>query len=396
MAGIRDRYGGYVGSIERESLDFLRALVGTNSFTHNRSGVLAVGALCREAFEALGFSCLSTPSVTPECGDHLILRRPGGGAESLVLVSHLDTVYPPEEEEENDFRWREEGGWIHGPGVADIKGGTVVMIMALRALAQQNPSLFERIHWQVLLNATEEGGCADFRPLARNTVNGGTGACFVYEAGFEMPGGAASVVFARKGSGRFVLEAFGRAAHSGHAHKEGASAIKELASQVLRIEALTDYDRDVTFNVGLIEGGSVVNSVPAHARCIVDMRARNPEDFAWGAERIGELEPTVAGCTLRVTERPGYPPWPRNDDSDRLGRAAVECGAELGLKIEPQHRGGASDGSHLFDLRPALDGLGCIGRNTHCSAGEQESARRDSFVERALLSLALFERVTRS
>ena len=102
MAGIRDRYGGFIRSIEEESLEFLRALVDTNSFTRNRSGVLAVGALCSEAFEPLGFSSVSVASVTPECGDHLILTRTGGGAEGLVLVSHLDTVYRPEEEEEND------------------------------------------------------------------------------------------------------------------------------------------------------------------------------------------------------------------------------------------------------------------------------------------------------
>ena len=140
MAGIRDRYGGFVRSIESESLDFLRALVDTNSFTQNRSGVLAVGALCSEVFEPLGFSSVSVPSVTPECGDHVILTR-NGSEQSLLLVSHLDTVYPPEEEAKYDFRWREEGGWIYGPGVVDIKGCTVGRLSARRALAHENPSL---------------------------------------------------------------------------------------------------------------------------------------------------------------------------------------------------------------------------------------------------------------
>ena len=310
-------YESFLRSIEDEAIDVLRRLVETGSFTHDREGVVRLGNMVEELFLPLGFQSRRVRSITEECGDHLVLTREGssGNDPALLMVGHLDTVYP------ELFPQRDEGNWIHGPGACDIKGGIVCMWMILKALMEHAPERFRKATWKLLFNATEEGGCADFPDLARAEVAPNTLACLIYEPGAPEDK-ATAIAVQRKGSGRFRIVAFGREAHSGHAHPEGANAIRELARVVERIESLTDYDREITFNVGVIEGGTTVNTVPAHARIQVDTRAWSTEDFAWAREQVfaQAQQASVPGCRVEVTERPGYPPWPANRDALLLGR----------------------------------------------------------------------------
>lgn len=355
-------------------IEALRRLVEVNSFTRNRAGVLQVREIVEGMFLPLGFRAC-------RIGDHLALEKEGARGPRLLLVGHLDTVYP------GNFPWREEKGRIFGPGVCDMKGGIVVMWMALQEFCPDVTLLF---------NATEEGGCADFPAIARGFVTPETRACLVYEPGLEAEGDATTLVVQRKGSGRFLVSVTGREAHSGHSHEKGASAIRELARVVERIETLTDYRRGVTFNVGTIEGGTTVNSVPGHAACSLDLRAWTPEDFAWGRSKALALAGpgSVPGTRVEVTELPGYPPWPGNDGSRRLGGMACALGADLGLKLVAQRRGGGSDGCHLWDLVPTLDGLGPVGRNAHVAHGpDPESVDPASFLPRAKLSVALIRKL---
>lgn len=380
----------FLRSIEDEAIDVLRRLVETGSFTHDRDGVVRLGNMVEELFRPLGFQSRRVRSTTANCGDHLILTRraPSEDDPALLLVGHLDTVYP------ELFPMKVESDWIYGPGANDIKGGIVLMWMILSALQEHAPQRLERTTWKLLFNATEEGGCADFPDLARAEVAPNTRACLIYEPGApEEDRDATAIATQRKGSGRFRIEAFGREAHSGHAHSEGANAIRELARVVERIESLTDYEREITFNVGVIEGGTTVNTVPAHARIQVDTRAWSTEDFAWAREQVlaQKHEVSVEGCRVEVEERPGYPPWPANRKSDELADLIVECGKQLGQTIRPRKRGGGSDGCHLWDLLPTVDGLGPIGRDPHCPG--REAVDRSSFVPRAVLSLGLLERL---
>jgi glutamate carboxypeptidase len=384
----------FLARAEPEAIRVLKDLVAVNSFTHNREGVNKVGDMCVALFEPLGFRAHRERSPIEDCGDHVFLARPGDpGVNKLVLVSHLDTVYP-----ENNFTWREEGDRIYGPGVCDIKGGTIVLWLALRAMRAAEPALFDATSWTVMLNASEEGGCPDFPGLARERAAGAR-ACLVYEAGFDADDGASTVVVSRKGAARFHVHVTGHEAHSGNAHAAGASAIREMCGLVERIEALTDYGKDITLNVGHIEGGSFVNCVPGSSTCHVDLRIATPEAYAWGRETLlglagpGRIRSADGEhrCDVTVAEVPGYPPWPPNDESDRLGALAVEVGRGLGQPLVISRRKGASDGSNVWDVAPTIDGLGPIGRSTHIVG--KENVDRASFVPRAHLSVELFKRL---
>lgn len=386
----------------------LRRLVELNSFTRHAAGVDANGDIVAALFEELGFVAERIAPANPRHGSHVVLRTSAGSPDRrgrIVLVSHLDTVYPPEIEERHHFGWREDGTRITGPGVADIKGGTIVAWLALRALRDTAPEVFERAPLTVLMNAAEEEGTQDFPDLARAEVGSDARACLVFECCTVRPSGARSLTVARRGAGRLIVEAHGRAAHAGSAHECGANAIRELARAVERIEELSRPDDGVTYNVGRIEGGQVVNSVPAWARAFVDIRARRVEDYEPALAAIAAMsgEGSVRArsdgfaCTLAVTRLPGYTPWPENDASLVLARRAIAVGARLGLSLETEHRAGASDGNHVWHLTPTIDALGPCGCNIHCAEDDpargkhQESIEAASIAERAWLAAALIE-----
>src|SRR5437588_6038630 len=163
-------------------LEWLRQMVGINSFTLHRQGVERLARLTAEAFAPLGFSAEFVASANPAFGNHLVLNRRGNSSKSIAMVSHLDTVFPPEEEEGNDFRWQPEGGRIYGPGTQDIKGGTVMMWLVLSALQSQAPAVFADVNWQLFWNSSEEVLSHDFGDLCRRRFFPVTAAALVFEA----------------------------------------------------------------------------------------------------------------------------------------------------------------------------------------------------------------------
>jgi len=384
-----------------EAWTALERLVACNSLTGNASGVDRCGGLVREMFRDLGFHERIIRSKDHDRGSHVILTHPGQGSHEIVLVSHLDTVYSSEEEEANEFRWREEAGRIYGPGVIDIKGGIVMIHLVLRVLAESAPRLFEAVGWRVLLNAAEETGSEDFPALAREQVGPHTLACLVFEHGHPRGDRASSITVSRRGCGRFRIEAQGRQAHSGSGHHRGASAISEIARLITLIENSTDPAKGLTFNVGVVRGGSVINSVPDQAIALVDMRADDPDVFAQAVRKIqglageGSVRSRSDGfpCQVKVTTLPAYPPWPGNPGSKQLAEVYQSAAESLGSSITAEHRLGASDGCHLWDLAPTLDGLGPLGENIHCAKHDppsgkyQESLIAASLEERAMLNL---------
>jgi glutamate carboxypeptidase len=371
------------------ALEMLRQMVGINSYTGNRAGVNQLGLLTAAHFASLGFTGEFIPSKNLAWGDHLILTRPGSSARSIAMISHLDTVFPKEEEVRNNFQWREEGDRIYGPGTQDIKGGTVMMWLVLNALRTLWPAAFEQVTWNLFWNSSEEVLSHDFGELCRSRIDAGTGAALVFESEGRL-GDDRLLVVARKGRATWRVTVAGRSAHAGGRHRQGANAITQLALTIQRIAALTDYGRDLTFNVGTISSGVGLNRVPHEATAEGEFRAFTTDAYAQGKHALlalggkGEVRSVADGypTDVKVEILSESRPWARNAATDRLLAAWQEAGREIGVPVECEERGGLSDGNFLWDVVPTIDGLGPWGDNDHCSERSADGSKVPEYVDR--------------
>jgi len=370
------------------ALEMLRQMVAINSFTGNREGVNRLSRFTAECFAPLGFTAEHVPSTNKEWGDHLVLTRRGRSGRSIALVSHLDTVFPPEEEARNNFRWQVEGDRIFGPGTHDIKGGSVMMWLLLVALRSRAPRLFEDITWKLIWNSSEECYSPDFGDVCRAHFNGGTLAALVFESEGRV-GKESRMVVARKGRGTWRVTVSGRASHAGAKHQYGANAIVQLGRTVQRIAALTDYARGLTVNVASIRGGTVLNRIPHEAVAEGEFRTFTPEVLEQAKAGLfalagpGDVRSSADGyaCEVKVEFLSECRPWPRNPGTDGLYRLWKEAADELGLAVNCEERGGLSDGNLTWDAVPTLDGLGPWGDNDHCSERSADGAKLPEFVD---------------
>ena len=370
------------------TLEMLRQMVGINSFTLNRDGVNRLARFTADCFAPLGFTAEVVPSANPKFGNHLVLTRRGRSEKSVALISHLDTVFPPEEEARNNFHWQPEGDCIFGPGTQDIKGGTAMMWLVLSALRAHSADVFEDITWKLILNSSEEMFSPDFGDVCRSHFNRDTLAALLFEAEGRL-GEEHLMVVARKGRASWRVNVTGRGAHAGGKHSQGANAVAQLTQIVPRIAALTDYSRDLTFNVGKISGGTVLNRVPHEAVAEGEFRAFTQEVYERGKAALlalagpGEVRSPVDGfrCEVKVEILSETRPWPRNAATDRLYEFWRQAGEELSYPVNLQERGGLSDGNLIWDAVPTLDGLGPWGDNDHCSERSADGSKLPEYVE---------------
>jgi glutamate carboxypeptidase len=369
-------------------LDLLRQMVEINSFTANPDGVNALGELTARIFAKLGFSAETIQSTNPDFGRHLVLTKPGSSERKIGLVSHLDTVFPPDEEIQNNFTWRQEGNRIYGPGTVDIKGGTIVIYMLLAALQKFAPEIFQKTTWVVLLNASEERGGFDFGQLCVERLGQDALAALIFEGG-RLVDNRYSIVAARKGIALYGVTVNGKAAHAGNGHSQGTNAIVQIADTIRQTAALTDYERNLTFNVGVVSGGTVSNRIPHYAEASVEMRAFDVDIFEEGIAGILALNGqssvhSVDGddpCQVKVELRGRVEPWAPNPATDRLLRIWQETAELLGMVVEREERGGLSDGNFFWQQVPSLDGLGPSGGNAHCSERSEDGRKDQEYIE---------------
>jgi len=379
-------------------LEFLQQLVETNSFTANPAGVNQNAKMIADAFSRLGFKSESVQSSNPEFGKHLVLTHPGRSDRKIGLITHLDTVFPAEEEIANDFKWRVDGDKIYGPGTNDIKGGTVMILMVLEAIHNFVPNIFEDITWIILANAAEERWSIDFGDLCKARLGNDALAALVFEGGYYEED-MVSLVAARKGMAVYDITVEGKSAHAGNRHASGANAVVQMAEIIQKVADLTDYEQDLTFNLGVVQGGTVPNRVPHLATARGEMRTFSKDVFEEGLNNllaINQLTPLTSSdgdftCKIEVKVILENEPWPRNPDTDRLF-SIWESQVPTGITTIREERGGLSDGNQLWDHIPTIDGLGPSGRHAHCSekspdgSKDQEYATISSFCPKAVLN----------
>lgn len=365
------------------ALDFLRRLVAINSFTSNSEGVDEVARLTAAAFAPLGFDAELAPCVTPGTGHHLFLTHRGQGGEPIVLVTHSDTVFPPEEERLNDFKWdeRPEEGRIYGPGTVDNKGGTALIWLILQSLRDAAPEVFERTHWLVAANAAEEITGDDFGRVTTERCGGKARAVLVFEGGPVDERGW-HIVTSRKGRSTWRLSAEGKAAHAGSKHHEGINAIDALARVLPDIAALTNAEAERTVNIGMVQGGTVVNRVPHEAVAEWECRATEPAALQQADDFFALLSGKADNGAKLTAKRTGHTAaWPGGVESEALFHLWHEAAAMMNLTAVSVPRGGLSDANHLWHLAPTLDGLGPYGANAHCSERSADGSKLPEYVE---------------
>lgn len=294
-------------------------------------------------------------------GRHLLcdFDLPGRRKDGRVLVlGHSDTVYPLGILK--SMPWRQTKDRLHGPGVLDMKGGLAIFVFAMRALRELGIPVRRRVVLQ--MNSEEEIGSPSSRALTEKNAPGAA-AVLVLEPGTGLTG---KLKTARKGIGRYQLDVKGVAAHAGVDFAAGASAIVECARQIERLAALTDLDRGITVNPGVLSGGTRSNVIAERATLEIDVRAWTLRDCQRVHRRLMSLKPFDRRCTLAMEGELNRPPMERTTAIAALYAVARRCGEELGVPVEDSRTGGGSDGNFTAALGvPTLDGLGVVGEGAH-------------------------------
>jgi len=338
---------------QQEMIQTLEQLVMLESPSGEPQAVNRVADYMAEAFQRLGAEVERMPQAG--FGDHLRVGW-GRGDDQVLLLGHMDTVWPLGETQRRPFQ--SEGSRATGPGTFDMKGGLVIGLNAVAAL--QELGLTPRHRLVFLLNSDEEVGSPSSRPFIEAEARRSKVALVL------EPSRQGALVTWRKGVGRFALEIQGKASHSGAAHERGVSAVQELAHQILRLEAMTDYGQGTTVNVGVARGGSAVNVRPACATASIDLRVTQADQAGRAARAILDLQPVNPQTTVTVSGGINRPPWEVEPQGEALFERARAVGERLGLELWPAGSGGGSDGNFTAALGvPTLDGLGVLGDDAH-------------------------------
>lgn len=362
-------------SRKTEMIALLKQLVETESPTHDKAAVDRVGAILTEASQNLGAKLTVHPQK--KAGDHIVAKW-GEGKNGILLMGHMDTVFPLGTLENMPFYETEDK--LFGPGVLDMKGGLVIALTSIAALRDSGEMPKRPI--TILFTSDEETGSDTSRALIEELAKDAV-LVLVLESGL-LDG---SLKTWRKGTGDFRIKVRGRAAHAGGAHKEGRNAIEELAYQTIAIQKMTDYEKETTLNVGVTRGGTVSNVVPEMAEASVDLRVMQLGEYERIATAMESLAPVLDGTSIEVTGSLNRPPMPFDATMEATFAKAQKIAESIGMSLKAGGSGGASDANFVAPLGvPVLDGLGTVGEGLH---SEREYIFTNSLPERAKLVAAL-------
>ncbi len=360
-----------------------RQLVEIESPSDNKAAVDQLGALLAGRFEGLGSHAKFHRAQ--DFGDHLQADFAGQrGGKPVLLLGHYDTVYPLGTL--GSMPCRVADGRLWGPGVLDMKSGIAFILHAIEALRAWHGDALPR-PVTVLLVSDEEVGSDSSRRITEGLAKKSQ-AVLVLEPSYGLHG---AVKTARKGVGEYKIKVTGKAAHSGLDFEKGESAIVELAKQITEISKLVDLKRELTLNVGLVQGGTRVNVIPAQATASLDVRIARMKDAAGIDRKLRSLKPFNRKCKLEITGGINRPPMERTEGVAALYKKATEIARQLGWKLEEAAVGGGSDGNFTAGLGiPTLDGLGGVGEGAHAP---HESIVISELPRRAALLAELIESV---
>lgn len=347
-----------------EQLPALRNLVNHPSHTAARDDVEAAAHVLDELARESGLDVVRHPASDPKFADHRVYSTPDAiDRLATALVGHIDTVHP---RSSGFLCYSEEGDIARGPGVLDMKSGLTVALFALRALRRVFGG-YEGLPVRVICVTDEEVGSPSSRDLY-DALAPQLARALVFEKGRDED----RIITSRKGGGTYRIEAVGRAAHAGNDHQSGVNAIHALALLIPQIEAITDYARGITVNVGVIEGGTAKNTVPDRAACVIDVRFVTAATVDEVDARLREivaapLPERLRGATFALSGHITRPPMEATDANEALRLAYENHARVTGLGAGPAPRQGGFSDSNLLAAHqiPTIDGLGPYGKGDH-------------------------------
>ncbi len=355
------------------AVDLLKKLAALESPSLDKTAVDACSDYVATLLRDLGAEVTVASQAT--AGNHLKARWPGSDPSSQFLtLCHLDTVWP--RGTLVSMPLREENDQLFGPGVYDMKAGTVILLTALRVLKEAGQ--LPRRLVQMIFTSDEEVGSLTSRALIEAEAQHSR-----LTVVLEPALASGQIKTFRKGVGDFTIVAHGRAAHAGGDHQKGINAIEELAYHIPLMQKLTDYESGTTINVGIIKGGTAGNVVPERAEMEVDFRISQMAEINRVVTAVYGLKPVLAGAQLEISGGLNRPPMEHNATMVKTFEQARQLAAGLGLTLEEGSTGGGSDGNFTAALgTPTLDGMGAIGDGAHAA---HEHVIISSLADRAAL-----------
>jgi glutamate carboxypeptidase len=365
-------------------LDTIQQLVEIESPSDLKAAVDRLSTVLASRFSELGGKVQLHRQE--KFGNHLQINFRGGSrdAKPVLLLGHMDTVYSVGTI--SKMKYRVAKGRVFGPGVLDMKAGIALGFHVIEALLKWHEGRLPR-PLTLLLVSDEEIGSQSSRSITEKLARQSE-AVLVLEPASGVNG---AVKTSRKGVGGYTLKVTGKAAHSGLDFEKGHSAVLELARQITEISKLSELKRDITVNVGKINGGTRVNVVPAEASAAIDVRVATKEDAMKMHRLLRALKPFDRHCKISVTGGINRPPMQRTGRIAALYGKAKSIANDLGWKLDEASVGGGSDGNFTAALGiPTLDGLGAVGEGAHA---EHESVVISELPHRAALLAGLIAAV---
>lgn len=346
----------------------LEKLVNIETGTGNAEGLAAYANVLESRLKELGFDVVRHKAVGGVVGDNLVGTKKGKGGRNILLLSHTDTVYLNGILEKAPFRI--EGDKAYGPGIADDKGGTAVVLHSLKLLKDRGFDDFGTI--TVLFNTDEEKGSFGSRDLIQSEA-----AKADYVLSFEPTlsgNGKESFTLGTSGIAYVLAEIKGKASHAGAAPEQGVNALVEAADLVLRTLDIDDKAKGLRFNWTIEKAGNVSNIIPAEATVNADMRYAKVEDFDAAVKTLEEKaqKKRLPDAEVKITVRKGRPAFNAGEGGRALVDKAVGYYKEAGgdVTVMPRTGGGTDAAYAALSGKPAIESLGLPGFGYHSDKAE--------------------------
>jgi glutamate carboxypeptidase len=382
MSGQDKAFLSYFDESRAEIVEFIRWLVEQESMSREAEANRRLANSLGERLASMGahVELLDDPTF----GSTLRARfnSAAGSTQQLLVVGHIDTVWPLGTLAERPFRI--ENGNAFGPGIFDMKAGVAIAAFAMRAIKDLGRKTRRPV--TMLMTCDEETGSHFSREIIEDEARTAS-AALVLEP--PIPGG--TIKTGRKGVGEFELIIRGKPAHAGNDPRAGISAITEMANQILAINKLVDYAKGTTLNVGVVRGGVLSNVIAAEARASIDMRFQSEDEGTRVMEAMASLKPIHTSARIEVRGGINRPPLVRTTEIAALFDHAKQLAVEMDYDLKEGSVGGGSDGNFIAAMGvPVLDGLGVDGAGAHA---EHEHIIIEDIPRRAALLARLIETI---